>query len=142
MAAIKLAIDASVSAKWYVEEDYSDLADLLLGSRFTLIAPQLLVPELTNVLRKKVERSQVSMAVALTGIRALPTIPVELFDSRSLAEPAFELAIRLKLSGYAATYAALAIREGCQLVTADRRLFEAIEAAYPGSGLWIADVPA
>ena len=82
MAAIKLAIDASVSAKWYVEEDYSDLADLLLGSRFTLIAPQLLVPELTNVLRKKVERSQVSMAVALTGIRALPTIPVELFDSR------------------------------------------------------------
>ena len=142
MAAIKLAIDASVSAKWYVEEDYSDLADLLLGSRFTLIAPQLLVPELTNVLRKKVERSQVSMAVALTGIRALPTIPVELFDSRSLAEPAFELAIRLKLSGYDATYAALAIREGCQLVTADRRIFEAIEAAHPGSGLWIADVPA
>ena len=139
---IELAVDASMAAKWLVEEDDSPLARVLLGPGYSLISPDLLVPELINVIKKNVDRKRLELAEGFAAILKLVALPVQLFESRSLAEPAFDLAIRLKLSGYDATYAALAIREGCQLVTADRRLFDAIEAAYPGSGLWIADVPA
>ena len=131
-----------MAAKWLVEEDDSPLARVLLGPGYSLISPDLLVPELINVIKKNVDRKRLELAEGFAAILKLVALPVQLFESRSLAEPAFDLAIRLKLSGYDATYAALAIREGCQLVTADRRLFDAIEAAYPGSGLWIADVPA
>jgi predicted nucleic acid-binding protein len=44
-----LVVDASVACKWFVEEDGSQAAEALLDSGSTLLAPDLLVPEVCNV---------------------------------------------------------------------------------------------
>jgi predicted nucleic acid-binding protein len=42
---IKLVVDASVAAKWYVPEIHSDAAVRLLDPEIVLLAPDLIIPE-------------------------------------------------------------------------------------------------
>jgi predicted nucleic acid-binding protein len=43
-------------------------------------------------------------------------------------------------SAYDSLYVALALDERCQLVTADRRLYDATSPIYPDTMLWIEDL--
>jgi predicted nucleic acid-binding protein len=45
-------------------------------------------------------------------------------------------------SVYDALYVALALQEGCQLVTADGRLYNALRPVLPDTMLWVGDLPA
>jgi predicted nucleic acid-binding protein len=49
----RLVVDASVAAKWLVTEPLSDRALALLGGANELIAPDLLLPEVGNILWKQ-----------------------------------------------------------------------------------------
>jgi len=51
-APAKFVADASVVIKWYVPEPGSAKVPALLGGGNVLIAPDLLVPELANILWK------------------------------------------------------------------------------------------
>ena len=48
-----LVVDSSVAVKWYLEEEGSDRAESLLRRNARLLAPDLLLPELGNVLWKR-----------------------------------------------------------------------------------------
>ena len=55
---------------------------------------------------------------------------------------AAELALDFHPSVYDCLYAALALREQCQVVTADRPFYDALRVPFPSTMLWIEDLPA
>jgi predicted nucleic acid-binding protein len=115
-------IDASVAAKWLAPEAESALAEALLDDE--LLAPDLLWPEVANILWKKQARGEMDAATAAAAARWLRQVPLRVYGSAGLMDDALALAIRLQHPAYDAFYLALACRAGCPLITADRRLFE------------------
>lgn len=135
-----LAVDASVVVKWFVEEEFSSQARELDRLYDELIAPDLLIPELGNVFLKKVRRGEMFEERA----RATPTRIVErvaLYSSLPLAAGAYDIAFRHQRSFYDSLYVSLALQEDCRLVTADEKLYNALQYALPDTMLWIGDVP-
>jgi predicted nucleic acid-binding protein len=128
-----LVIDSSVAGKWYLPENGSDRAALLLRAGLYLIAPDLLIAEIGNVLwkrRREVPAIEIeAIAVALTS-----ACPVALYSSTALLRGALAVALAYDRSVYDSLYLALAVSEGCALVTADERLCNALQntdlAAY------------
>jgi predicted nucleic acid-binding protein len=136
-------VDASVAAKWFVEEEYQAEATRLLGPPFELRAPELLWAEVGHVFRQRVHRKQLTEADLHRALASLVHVwDVRAVSNRLLVGAAGRLAIALAHGIYDCFYLALAERETCRLVTADRRLHDKI-AGSPLSGLtrWIEDVP-
>lgn len=140
----RFVIDASVAIKWYLPEPNSVDADRLLSGGFQLLAPDLLFPEVGNILWKRVMRSELTVQKAQVILRALETLPMTLRPASVLAENAMTVACGLKRSFYDSLYLALALMEDCRLVTADGKLFDAVKNAAPIKKhiLWIEDAPA
>lgn len=136
-------VDASVAIKWYLPEPNSADADRLLSGGFQLLAPDLLFPEVGNILWKRVMRSEITVQKAQVILRALESLPMTLRPASVLAENAMTVACGLKRSFYDSLYLALALMTDCRLVTADRKLFDAVKdaAAIKKHILWIGDVP-
>lgn len=67
---------------------------------------------------------------------------IALKDTATLVGAALEIALAFDRSVYDSLYVALALRDDCQLVTADRRLYNALAPALSETMLWIEDDPA
>jgi predicted nucleic acid-binding protein len=121
---VTLVVDASVAVLWVLQQPGSDRADKLrVGER--LVAPSLIAAEIGNALWKAVRRGDSNKADALVALKTAilnldGTIPLEELHSRAL-----ELAMELDHPIYDCFYLALAERERCPLVTADKRLLTA-----------------
>ena len=139
----RFVVDASVAIKWYLPEPNSADADRLLSDGFQLLAPDLLFPEVGNILRKRVMRSEITVHKAQVILRALESLPLTLRPASVLAENAMTIACGLKRSLYDSLYLALALMADCRLVTADGKLFDAVNSApqIKKHLLWIEDVP-
>ena len=121
-----LVIDASIAIKWVVEEDGTELA-LALRQHARLVAPDLIIPECSNILWKKVQRKELSKDEALIAARLLQSAEMELVPARALMESATRLAIELDHPAYDCIYLALAVEIGCRFVTADERLVHKLQ---------------
>jgi predicted nucleic acid-binding protein len=118
-----LVVDASVAVKWVIEEALRDRAlDLLADNE--VIAPDLLLTEVRNVLAMRVRRRLTTVAEARAAEAAFRSIPLLIEPTSELLEDAFELALRLAHPIYDCLYLALAVRRDLPLATADRRLLE------------------
>ena len=139
----RFVVDASVAIKWYLPEPNSADADRLLSGGFQLLAPDLLFPEVGTILRKRVMRSEITVHKAQVILRALESLPLTLRPASVLAENAMTIACGLKRSLYDSLYLALALMADCRLVTADGKLFDAVNNApqIKKHLLWIEDVP-
>ncbi len=122
-----LVVDASVAVKWYVPEDGSREAAELLTGRRPLLAPDLLVPEVGNILWKKVRRGALPIADAESMLHLFVSgLPLTLHSASLLIGTALTIAIGFQRTVYDALYLALAESEDCQVVTADQRLVNAL----------------
>jgi len=139
----RFVVDASVAIKWYLPEPNSVDADRLLRGGFQLLAPDLLFPEVGNILWKRVMRSEITVQKARVILHALESLPLTLRPASVLAENAMTIACGLKRSFYDSLYMALAVMADCRLVTADRKLFDAVKdvPSIKKHLLWIEDVP-
>jgi predicted nucleic acid-binding protein len=139
----RFVVDASVAIKWYLPEPNSTDADRLLSGGFQLLAPDLLFSEVGNILWKRVMRSEITVQKAQIILRDLEALPMALRSASDLAENAMTVACGLKRSFYDSLYLALALTTDCRLVTADRKLFDAVKDAVPIKKhiLWVEDVP-
>ncbi len=139
-----VVVDASVVLKWQLEDEEAvtqALAlrdDFLLRGRVSLVAPFLLVFELTNGLltatrQGRLSRDQAEEGLALllaAGIRLMAVEPARIF-SRSL---------RWKLSAYDGAYLGLAETLDSEVWTGDRAFYTACRGR--GSRVrWIGDYP-
>jgi len=135
----RLVVDASVAAKWFLPEEHAAAAARLQSTDHELFAPDLLVAEVANVMLKRVRMTEVTSDDAQAAVRLLPVM-ARLTPSAALISDALRLALRHDRSAYDAIYVALALRDGCQLITADRRLYHALRPSLPATMLWIEDV--
>jgi predicted nucleic acid-binding protein len=125
-------IDASVAAKWLLEEEGSEAARRLAEGGPIFIAPDLIYAEIASVISKWVKRGAPeelgAVAVATLNEVLAETVPVAV-----LGTAPFDLAVRYGFSAHDACYLALAWRRGLRLVTADRKLaMRAETCGFPG----------
>ncbi len=124
--------DASVVLKWFIEEDYSGHARLLrddhLYGRVTVHAPNILMVEVANALRKYVARGLLTREQAMRGVRALYEAGIRLEEvSPELLLEALGYSIDNNVTVYDALYVVLARRLGTKAYTADEKLLSALE---------------
>lgn len=121
----RVVVDASVAVKWFVPEELSTEARVLLAADHQLLAPDLLWAEFGNVLWKKHRRRELDQRTTHRLLRDFSRVPIEFHATERWTETALELAIRHGITVYDGLYLALAAGSGCRLMTADRRLSEA-----------------
>jgi predicted nucleic acid-binding protein len=118
-------VDASVAVKWVVEEQDSGLARTLAQAK--LEAPDLLYIECANILWKKVRIGDLTRLEAAACLDILLRAPVTLAGSVGILDLALDLSLEWRHPVYDCVYAALAIRRGITLVTADKKLAVALQ---------------
>ena len=136
---MKLTVDASIVAKWFLTEPQSDEARQLLAPRLRRHAPDVLPVEYANTIWKKVHRREIPDAQPyLEGLASLPDA-VTLHDSGDLLDKALRIAVEMDHPVYDCLYLACADATSSVLVTADQRF--AKKAAGTGVDVWAIGLP-
>ena len=117
-----LVVDASVTAKWFIQEPETPFAEAILAQG-PVIAPDLIVAEVTNVAWTRVRLGRLSLSQAQALSRKLGNMFAELIPCAQLAAHAIEIAIAFDHPIYDAYYLAVAESAKTELVTADGALF-------------------
>jgi predicted nucleic acid-binding protein len=128
---VKIVVDASVAIKWYTPEVRHANAKALLDLAETVVAPELIVSEVTNAAWAKVQRGEISERVARLVAAWIGSGVPALVPAIELNEHALEIALSLRHPVYDCIYLACAEFEAALLVTDDQRLLRAA-----GSGPW------
>ena len=126
---MSLIVDASVAVKWVSEEPESLAARDLFAGGNRLIAPEHLLFEVANALRKKLARGAVTRVQATSAVLVTAQAFDELVETRPLLAKAVELAFDFNHAVYDCIYLALALRERAPLITVDQRLLAVAQAA-------------
>ncbi|MBI1958073.1 MAG: type II toxin-antitoxin system VapC family toxin [Candidatus Rokubacteria bacterium] len=136
-----LVVDSSVAVKWFLPETGSDAAAPLLEGERALVAPDLLYPEVGNVLWKRVRRGELTPGEGGAVLGALTRSGLEIVPSAPLMPLALDIACRAGRTLYDSLYLAVAVMKRTALVTADRRLFDAVrKGPLAPHVLWLGDV--
>lgn len=124
-----LVLDASVILKWFLEEEYSDVAlkirENFYREIYRIIEPDFLLYEFVNVLRYNPVYTEEDVIKAVNSLIesdmdiVLPTI--------ELLEVAVNIAKRYDVTVYDAIYIALAKLISGTYVTADKKLYEKVK---------------
>lgn len=134
----RFVVDTSVAIKWFLPEPHSEHARRLLNGEHELLAPDLLLPEFGNVLWKRIRAGEMNAEEASSVLNALMEVPLHVRLSAPLIVSALDIANRSQRTVYDSLYLSLALREKAKLVTADLRLFNAIESTPLAAHLaWI-----
>jgi predicted nucleic acid-binding protein len=133
-----LVVDASIVVKWFLPEPLSDAALRVAAADRLFLAPELLAAEFTNALWKKQMRGEVEGTAAAHILENFHRVAIETFALMPLLPTAFAIASAAGHSVYDCLYLALAERENCPLVTADRRFYQAFAGSHLGHRMaWI-----
>ena len=137
----RVVVDASVAVKWFIPEELSSEARMLLMAEYELLAPDLLWAELGNALWKKQRRQELDQRTARRLLRDFSLVPIEYHASERWTEAALDLAVRHGVSVYDGLYLALAAGNRCRVVTADRRLHKACGGGVLGHVVdWVGEI--
>ena len=122
-------IDASVALKLFLGEDDSSAAQHLLEQAI-LEAPDLILAEVANGLWKAHRRGTLSAELYARDVAKLVEIFETFHSMATLTARAAEIAQRLDHPVYDCIYLACAERMESPLVTADRRLLQAVSGSH------------
>jgi predicted nucleic acid-binding protein len=125
-------VDASVVVEFLAPGNPSSAADRFMGGLawpepLELFAPDLLLLEVANTLRKLTGAGHLPQAVAGRLVARLPELAIAMVGSAVLLSGAW--ALRQNMTEYDASYAALARELSCPLVTSDAKLARACRSA-------------
>jgi predicted nucleic acid-binding protein len=139
----RLVVDASVAVKWFVPEVHGAAAGRWLGPSNEFVAPDLIWPEFGNVMWKKARRGEITFDTARRLLADFQRFPINTVPSAPFIDTALAVAETLGRTVYDSLYLAVAMAIGGPLVTADRRLRDAVVAGSLGRHvLWVEDRPA
>lgn len=112
-------LDASVVVKVLWPEEDSDIVRSMLGRGRTIVAPDLMRFEVTNVIRftESLESKDRQPALALFNLLPISFVP----SDAELVTDALSIALARNVSAYDASYVAVARRLGTSLLTADEK---------------------
>lgn len=139
----EVVVDASVAAKWVVEEDHSAKAALLLqyDARH---APDHWLAEAVNALWSKVFKGDLTAADAGERMTALLRAPVIGVPVPDLMPRAFAISVAQAVTIHDSLYIALAEKLDVPFVTADARLIRRMagNATLRKRMIWVGDLSA
>ena len=126
-----VCVDASLVIKLGIPEVASDQVEDLWREWHRkgreIVAPHLLHCEIASVICHAVYRGRIAPEEGLQVLEHLLALPIRFLAPESLHTTACKLAIELGQSAaYDAHYLALAQNLGCELWTADRRLYQTV----------------
>lgn len=104
-----IVVDTSVAIQWFTSEPDSPIAELLLG-RDDLVAPDILLIETANVLRKKLRNGHIQQEQAVAAIAFLKARMSKLVPFDELLGRAFEMAVQVGHPVYDCMFLACAER--------------------------------
>ena len=140
-----LAVDTSVAVKWLIPDRDTEAALRWYRSGAVLCAPDLIHAEVGNALWKLAKlrsRQGMGMEAARRAMRAFAEVPIRVTLSRDLVRQALDVAALVGITVYDALYVVTAITRDCRLVTADRRLHEAVGRTGLSRYIaWVGDIP-
>lgn len=120
-------VDASIACKAVVDEDASDLAHALFAGGDQLIAPNYVLIECANALRKKVATGYLDKAGALSAYDDLTGLPFDLVPvTPTLIRAALELSFAIGHPAQDCLYLALARERAAQVVSDDAKFIKAV----------------
>jgi predicted nucleic acid-binding protein len=125
-----IVLDASAALDFLLRDATNfEWIEQRLDGEGAIAAPHLLDTEVAHVLRKHVLGGKLDENRAAEALGDLQELPVDRYAARPLLERIWDL--RHNLSGYDATYVALAEALDAALVTSERRLIDLPAAASP-----------
>jgi predicted nucleic acid-binding protein len=123
-------VDASIAIKWTLNESDSSAALALLAhwndEEIEVLAPALLAYEVTNALYRRVRKGEIPFEDARRGLTEIifKVVEFDFPEDPDFNIRAMELGQQCGLpAAYDSHYLALAEREGCELWTADLRMW-------------------
>jgi predicted nucleic acid-binding protein len=139
----RVCLDASLVLAWLLPPErtppVTDVWDSLLQRGDQLLGPPLLFIEVTSVLRERLVQNHITNQEAENAFSTFQLLPIARAWPRELHTKAWEIAKALdQRKAYDAHYLALAEIEGCELWTADRRLYNTVGGRMPSLKLVIA----
>jgi len=126
---LTLVVDASVAVKWFLPEPASDRAEALRDHPGPLVAPDLILLEVGNVLIRAARRGDVPFADVQEAITRLAAGPVRLTRASDIIAEALAIAGRHGGTVYDAVYIAAAKSLDAALVTDDQEMAAISRAA-------------
>ncbi len=132
----RLCVDASVAAKWVLQESGSERATRLLEDAHrhgvSLVGPPHLRVEVASAIYKHYRGGVITLDEARASLDAFNEIHLDLLYPPRLAQRAVELSVEFGWRlPYDAFYLALGEIADCDVWTADRSLFRAARTRYP-----------
>ena len=119
---MSVVVDASVALRWFVDSPGTDAALAVLGEQDPVIAPDLVVAEVSNVAWKLARAGRISEKHGSRIAEAVASCFSGLVANSRLSSRAYAMARVLDHSVYDCLYLALAEQEGTYVLTTDRRL--------------------
>jgi len=113
--------DASVAAKWFVQEDHREDAARLLDRPLPLAAPDFVLTELANIIWKKCIKGEITRDHAALSSQTAALAFQNIISATGLLSHALEIGLELHHPIYDCIYLACAADLGGFVVTADRR---------------------
>lgn len=133
-----LVVDASVAAKWFVEEEHSGAALSVLDISNRLHAPDFLWLEMENVIWKWIRQGMVTTKEGSDLKNSFRRYPIRIHPFVHFLDSAFAIAVQTRQTVYDCLYVALAILLKGRMITADRRLHDALrKSTYRKQVVWV-----
>ena len=136
-----VVVDACVVMKLYFEEKHSDEAEWLFQQGMSLLAPSIIWPECANVIWKQHRNGDLSEKNAFAIAEEMLSLPLRLHDSVDLLSDGLKVAMQFDRAVYDSLYVALAVKTDAVMVTADKRLVNALAGGpLEKYVMWLGDV--
>ena len=129
-----LVVDSGITVKWYIEEDDSDIAQLIYNEyeagNISFLAPDLIYAEFGNIIWKKQIFKNLNANEADFAISEFKKISFTLTPITLLFDDAYKIAVKYKRTFYDSLYLALSVRENCEFVTADEKFYNSVRNSF------------
>jgi predicted nucleic acid-binding protein len=126
----RYVVDASIIAKWVLpgepyQEDAVRLKEDFVAGIVELCAPNFIVEEVANALWRAIKLERISEKDAKMALEALGDMKIELHETNWVqASHELNIACKLNLTVYDASYLLLTNKTKTSLITADEKLYE------------------
>lgn len=121
-----IIIDASVAAKWLLDDEVSFQVDLIkeefLNNKITIQAPTVIYYEINNLLKSSAISQRIDPSKAIEAYQDFLGLGFMTYSSKELLADTLNKALELNISSYDASYVALAENLQIPLFTADEKL--------------------
>ena len=135
---MNIVVDASVAIKWFLAEENTADAEMLLGPEFELNAPEIAISEFGDIVLKKLRHGDVQLGEATALLEGLFRVRILFHSNKPLLRPAVERAVELGQAVNDCTYLSLAVNLDCPLVTANRKFFMTLQnTRFRSQIIWV-----